>query len=283
MIERPFLGRLTQGCIFTCANAADYPCVEVHGFVITARCDVEQEKSPVLNYLPIVPFDAWLERDGLQLFTARLRAELKGAFKSAMLDAKIPESLLVSQTVEQIVALGASQVDKSTKSALVRMTDNSQKISKLNALVDMSEVDASSIFSMNDKIAKQLIKDLITNQLTGYYFLQDIKPDSSQAGHVVLLREVSYLNWELGRAVAAGLEASAAEPLLRGQELSFHANTFAEPVGELRSPHVEHVMQCFSSLFGRIGLPDTPKPYIEKMCARRPPKREGARHETHHR
>jgi hypothetical protein len=53
-ILKPTLGLLSQGTIFSCASAEDYPDCLVHGLVITARCDIAQSKVPIFNYLPVV-------------------------------------------------------------------------------------------------------------------------------------------------------------------------------------------------------------------------------------
>ena len=59
-ISAPKLGFLTQGTLFTCAAAEDYGGCNVHGLVITARCDVAQNKAAVFNYLPVVSLDDWV-------------------------------------------------------------------------------------------------------------------------------------------------------------------------------------------------------------------------------
>lgn len=269
MIERPILGRLTQGCIFTCATAENYSECAVYGFVITARCDVEQAKSTVLNYLPIVPLASWLEVDGSDILLSRLAADGAGALKNAMDEAKIPEALLLSQTAEGIAeSIAASDADKAVKRAALRFLElwnNKLELERLG-----SEKLAKEIFDVNAKSSAKLIKELVTQSLSGYYFLPSVASPGDDDGYVILLREVKHLGWDLSRLVAGGLGPEEGDGHLGTSELSFRHTNFAEPVGELRSPHVEHVMQCFSSLFGRIGLPDTPKAYIERMCARRP-------------
>jgi hypothetical protein len=52
--------------------------------------------------------------------------------------------------------------------------------------------------------------------------------------------------------------------------LSFTHSDFAMPIGELTSPQVEHLLQTFSFLFGRIGLPDPGKESVAALCGIRP-------------
>lgn len=103
-IIRPLLGRLTQGCLFTCARAENYGHCRVYGLVITARCDVEQDKYPILNYLPVVSLDDWLLVDGFDILHARLDAEADGGLKGCMKEGGVAESILFSMSPSDIQA-----------------------------------------------------------------------------------------------------------------------------------------------------------------------------------
>lgn len=94
MIGYPSATELTQGTIFTCAASEDYLDAAPRGLVITARCDVAHGKAPVISYVPLVGFRAWLFRDGLRLLASRLLAASKGTMRSALRDAGLAESML---------------------------------------------------------------------------------------------------------------------------------------------------------------------------------------------
>jgi hypothetical protein len=42
------------------------------------------------------------------------------------------------------------------------------------------------------------------------------------------------------------------------------------PLGLLRSPNLEHLMQSFALFFGRIGIADIPPKYVAQLWARQP-------------
>ena len=44
----------------------------------------------------------------------------------------------------------------------------------------------------------------------------------------------------------------------------------ALPIGQVRSPNIEHLMQAFSTLFGRIGLTDLDESYVKGLLVRQP-------------
>jgi hypothetical protein len=113
----------------------------------------------------------------------------------------------------------------------------------------------------------------MNHKLSGYYYLPAIDASSEQEGYVALLREVTYLPRALVSLIAKGV--SQDDSILQGVPnwtvyLDFEVSPFAMPIGELASPHIEHLLQTFSYLFGRIGLPDPDSETVERMCNVKP-------------
>jgi hypothetical protein len=62
-------------------------------------------------------------------------------------------------------------------------------------------------------------------------------------------------------------ELSASEP--RSQtSLAVKSDDLAMPVGIISSPNLEHLMQTFAMMFGRIGLPDPDPSYVSALWER---------------
>jgi len=93
-VSHPRSGPLTQGTIFSCAVAEDYPGCEVHGMLITARCDVAQDKVRTYNYLPVVTLNDWVHRDGRIALAERLAADALGGLRQSLKDAGFSPSIL---------------------------------------------------------------------------------------------------------------------------------------------------------------------------------------------
>ncbi len=121
--------------------------------------------------------------------------------------------------------------------------------------------------------------ELAAQRLAGYYFLDRLEPDGDNNGFVALLREVQSIPRCAAVAVADGLDASLfadickAEPLLGGR-LQISEDSLAMPVGILLSPNLEHLMQSFSLLFGRIGIADPEPVYVAGLWDCQPSVRE---------
>lgn len=268
-VQRPLLGELTQGSIFTCALADRYEC-PVHGIVITARCDLAQSKFPLLNYIPIVPYEDWLATDGAEIVIARATAETLGSYKAALKSAGVAESLLNSYSTADLAQ--ALQSDGTGGSAFgKRIVELAHKLNALelsSADVRSGAVDVAERFP---KVFSGMSRELITGRLSGHYFLPNIHHDGTGEGYVGLLREVRHLPRELALALAKGLDLNDAElkKMWTGHMDGSHED-FAFPIGQLISPEIEHLLQAFALLFSRVGIEDLPAAYVDTMCSKKP-------------
>jgi hypothetical protein len=96
------IGKLDQGTIFTCARAERYHGVPVYGLVITARCDIDQQKYPVLNYIPVVSLVDWLGTDGFDLIQDKAERDSYGRIKNIFKSYDFAESLLIAKSARDI-------------------------------------------------------------------------------------------------------------------------------------------------------------------------------------
>lgn len=273
-VRQPLLGSLTQGAIFSCARAERYTACQVYGLVMTARCDLEQDKYNVLNYVPVVSLSDWLRVDGYEIASARAEAQTHSRLESALKSVNLPKSILASQTAESILETYISRdgIPKNVAKAKPKFEDIVSRLKRHAEWQTGYSSENVDIFDC-DNIGAAMIKELVTHRLAGYYFLKTIAPDEQETGFVALLREISHLPRGLARLIAGGLEADNHELTEKGEWLAyvdFSTDDFAMPLGQLESPHVEHLLQTFSTLFGRIGLPDTPPEVINRFCQTRP-------------
>jgi len=274
-VKQPLLGQLSQGSIFSCARAERYPGCNVSGVVLTARCDLEQDKYNVLNYAPVVSLTDWLKVDGYEIILSRAAADLYSRIESALKAIDLPTSILNSQTPATILEryIRAPSTDKKLKKADAKFVELDQRVQQLARWQQGYISSNADMFDHCDALVRNAIKELIHHKLNGYYFLPKLEPDSVETGFVALLREVNHLPRHLARLIAGGLEATNSE-LSQHPEwrtyVDLTLSDFVMPIGEITSPKVEHLLQTFSHLFGRIGLPDPDKSKVEALCGVRP-------------
>ena len=263
-LYRPSYRQLTQGTIFCCARAARYDACYVHGLVITARCDVAQRKYPVLNYLPVVSLADWLRRDGLDILIDDELSEQNGTLKRLLRDASISPSLVSSIPLIKIAEVHFP-IDRGNRNQInlgKRFRDHIALMEHFSSTQDTSSSDSLYLWFCEHRPGKvrALIQRLSRHSVLGHYFFETLSPDSSHSvGYVCLLREVATLPKPIAERLGRGVSESdclqiCSEPSSVG--LSFDKLDFAMPIVEVGSPTIEHLLQSFSTLFGRIGVPD---------------------------
>jgi len=103
--------------------------------------------------------------------------------------------------------------------------------------------------------------------LNGFYFLPTID-GVTHDGYVVLLREIRHLPRDLAFKIADGMTEDAYDLYCQNNadylsKLCFYKSNYICPISQVRSPNIEHLMQCFCNTFGRIGITDISAEYIE--------------------
>ena len=268
---------LTQGTIFSCAVAEDYLGCRTHGLIITARCDVANDKVRTYNYVPIVTLDDWLHRDGRLILAERFHAEALGSLRGALKDAGFSPSILETESPRSVfntLFLPATKAGKAAK-ARDRFEDLCSRFELANLGISSPPSDAVCvrIADAAPRLKDVMISELVNQRLNGYYFLSCIEPHGADTGSVALLREIQHMPRGLAHGVAEGLDAArlaemcGSDPSMRGR-LQIGSNDLAMPIGLLSSPYVEHLLQSFSLLFGRIGIADPDPSYVAGLWSR---------------
>lgn len=269
--------KLNQGTIFTCGAAVDYEDCTVHGIIITARCDVANDKVRVYNYLPIVKLDDWLHRDGRVILATRMLLDSINSLRNILRDNDYSPAILDTETPRAILDGLFGIVDGRPHKSRSKVEKLCQQYELADTAISSAPASRASlqVAESMPKIRDSLLKELVHQNLGGYYFLSRVEPAGEDTGFVVLLREVQVMSRELAAAVADGIDAKqlADSPTLaasRPLALDIGPGELAMPIAILRSPHIEHLMQTFSYIFSRIGLPDPDPAYLSNLWQRQP-------------
>lgn len=273
-LHHPKYGKVTQGSVFCCAKAHRYSGCEVFGLTITARCDVAQSKYPVLNYLPVVCLKDWLLRDGLDILVEQEHNEQMGTLKSMLRQEEVSESILISVPLEKVAEthFPLEGVPAKQKKAGEKFRAHIELMNQFKAVVD--EAKSENCFDWfakcRDKKIKDLVQRLSRHNVLGHYLLERLYLDEHVAsGYVCLLREVTTLERVVAQQIGKGLDRPTYEDLIaesgRSGGLNISDGELAAPITEIGSPTIEHILQSFSNLFGRIGVADPSEQVINKL------------------
>jgi len=275
VIAYPRKGPMTQGTIFTCAAAEDYPGCRTCGLVLTARCDIAHDKVRLLNYLPMVGLDDWLHHDGRMILALRLMSEAAGAMRGVLKDGGFSAGILETEHPRAIFdTLFPNGSDRKLRDRFEKGCVRFELASRCFSSTPSEQLSVN-LGHEAPKLRDALLSELVHNNLGGFYFLRSIEPSGSDLGHVVLLREIQSLPRELAHAIADGLSPDVYENMCHSSpsfrhKLSITPDDFSYPLGQLLSPHLEHLLQTFAWLFSRIGLPDPDRAYVDGLWNRQP-------------
>lgn len=263
MFDAPRANEFTQGTVFSCAYGESYKDKSICGLVITARCDAAQEKVSVFSYVPVVPLSAWMLVDGAAIVLARVEAECLNTLRNILKVAKLSESLLKSHTFDAIYAahFQPHEYEKSKKSQCDKFRDVVQRYNENCAL----QLDQTDIMQLKKHLAHYqvmvdaVLKELVGHRLAGNYLLCKLDNFTDDSDHVALLREVYHIPSWIAKRITKGISAEEWDANESPLSLCprFHLKgDISLPVGKLKSPWVEHLMQNFALLFSRIGVKD---------------------------
>lgn len=234
----------------------------MHGLTLTARCDIAQKKYRLLNYVPVVEIADWLLTDGLEILILDEQKDLYGRKENLLKEANLSVSLLTAVTLDQIASVHFEPAANDKKGR--------DRLKKILALVEFDKEFSTSLDDSaqatldwfkrhrSSKIA-DLIRRLSRQDVTGFYFLERLHAGDAPKGYVCLLREINTIPQHIAERLATGIskaEWTEHYASVSRNCLSFDKDDFGMPISQIGSPTIEHVMQCFSNLFGRIGLPD---------------------------
>lgn len=262
-LEPVKMGSISQGTVFSCVRAPRYNGSRAYGLVVTARCDVVQEKVHVLNFVPVVQFSDWLKQDCLSALVQPERNALQANLKNVLLDAGVAPSLLESvgiNEIEKTFFARSSTMSKKERGMSDRFEKVRGELKKFEGALEQGASDTLDYFKVNrPKLLDRVLERLLTHDFSDCYLFERLIEDEPDIPYVALLRDVLSLDQAYIKYIAGGLSLEVLESELapiRSQYVEIDRDDLCMPIAQVGSPTIEHLMQKFSSLFSRIGLAD---------------------------
>lgn len=251
---------VTQGTLICGMRSIKYPGVTTYGIVISAACDLAQDKIDKVFYLTAIPIKKWLCSDrGFHLVTATPASNYKNSLMKNC--EKFDLSWDVIQTLSphefELVANQCISKKSDREAALKQFLKYSQ-ISKGNLTFD----EKAEVYLSESKAVANYLGDILTGSNSHFIFIpnQAISGALSELqGLVIDLLELDYLPMDIVKKIADGeIDCS----IMSDSEIAVYHDRFflsedpgyAYPVGRIKSPWCEYVLQHFSNCFIRIGV-----------------------------
>lgn len=257
------------------------------GFLITARCDLAHVRTDTVNVLPVVPLVEWIMFDGcigillsrILALEARLEELIEG------LDPSL-KSLIGADWIpgyEQFIAPNTSWNPVERE----KIRQAVEEYSELQAVLGSScgrPVELKTALAKYPRFRKLIERErpkrlaaLVENKVLDAHFLPVIRPEEELhkgPGYVVLFRQIATISGSLLDPLRRGIAAIEELPEPVRPSAARAILCPAEIVGNVASPHVEHVLQRFANVFGRVGVTNCTPQYrnwiVEQTCESTP-------------
>lgn len=265
MCEPCPISTITQGSIFNNALNEDFDGLNNLGLLISARCDMANNKSPKYSYLPVISLEKYVSFYTIKKLLREQKNEEIRKIESLLGNPALGKDIVKMYGLEQCVEK--------------LITDNKNKSkadTSLEKIKFLSEAESKSWNQLShtekciipQKKIRQELKNIAENKIEGFYLIDNIVDynDGAKAmgPHVVLLREIHHISAKVTDLIKNGYNHDENHTEV-ARYLMLEPNGMTYVLANLKSPYLELLMQKFSSLFTRIGVKDPSEETIEKF------------------
>ena len=257
---------LTQGSIINLCTSSEFPNCEVHGCIITPRCDLARDmKVSTAHYLPMVDFEDWYNRVGKERLLKNMKAnatnKFDGIVKNILNQSNFSKFGLSDDLISEIIA---------------KQTDHKKQNTLAKAFQEYRDAMSQTIdnYNPNAKERAGIVKDLLADRIPGYYPIErwdEANGTSADRMMIILLREVHSISRAIALKLTSGFieeEFDRQELIQNGFSVSDNNSNIYQILCEMKSPYIEHIMQAFSHNFCRIGVDDMEADFHETILTK---------------
>lgn len=253
---------MDQGTIIYGIRSDKYPENNCYGIVITASCDIANEKTSKIYYIVGLDIDEWFKTDhGFKQTYDSYVNNIRENLYEQLLKYKLDMDILLSFSYDEIVKTLFEFVKKEKDRKCIE--------EKMKLFLDFKAAknvgDREKLIKSNPSSIREWLKRVNKGETVHYYYLpQDAYIDNKimNKGLLVDLQEIGCITLEDAKKInSPGIDylllSSLNECDLDKYTKSFWLNCkddFVSIDKNIKSPWREHLMQRFSHGFVRIGL-----------------------------
>ncbi len=257
------MGKFDQGTVIFGLRSLKYPTMHCYGVIITARCDIANEKVAKLYYLTAVDAKEWLCTNTAyqQAYKDTINSKVR-VFTELTEKISLNGDLLLRMSIEDAeLILDSEDIKKKQKE------DCKTKLHEIMEYRDAETNDLKrrTLIKNDKKPALKYLENIGRGDVTHYCYLpQESYLNNGQKSKVIIVdfQEINYITIEEAKKIETpGIDY---ELLLfyddaereRYKSLFWleDNNDFVAIEGAIQSPWREHLMQRFSFAFTRVGI-----------------------------
>ncbi len=266
--------KFTQGTTIEYVRSAKYPSIKCEGIVISARCDLAQEKISQFHCLSAMNIDKWIYEVLFENVIYERKNSISGNIKKYCEQKNLDYGTLYGMAVDsvrQILMKSASQKEQKSIQKIIDEINNIEGLLKTK----VEKKEKKAFLFKNKKIVESKLKSLYNSSFPKFAFIPEkaySTRKSNVKGLVVDLQDVIQLDMKVKEPMLA-YEYDYA--LQKSQEMKEYINKYfffesesdfviADSV--VTSPWIEYVLQMFANSFIRIGVDNALSYEIEDYC-----------------
>lgn len=265
-------GPTTQGDIWSGLSWCMDDASMCTGLIITPRCDLSHNKSPVVNYLPIVPISDFMRSDGGFRLAARELKRVVDVSRNVAQEARVTAFVDLGMSVAEIASIKSPEVSDTAAALKLR-----KQLNALQEQEDLRKTLENAIASgklengalrdlIPEKELTKFLSDVIRNNISDVHFIPPY-PHLLPFPSVVLLRHVLTAPIAVLKIASEcrrqedWAAASAGNPIP-----GYPCNSvLPERILRVKSPFIESTLARFAALYGRIGVRDIDADELESF------------------
>ena len=251
---------VTQGTLIYGMRSAKYSGVMTYGIIISAACDLAQDKIEKAFYLSAIPLKEWLCSDeGFRLVTANPASSYKNNLLKGLESYDLSWEVIQTLTPDEFEVVAHKYIcEKNIRNAVINNFKKYYRIAKDNLTVE----EKAEVYRSENKAVSSYLGDIFNGSNTHFVFVPSSAITEQIAdgnGLLIDLLELDYMPIELVQRIAKGEidyeVLDEAEKTAYDEKFFIREDPgFAYPTGRIESPWREYVLQHFSNCFIRIGV-----------------------------
>lgn len=255
--------QFTQGSIIAHVRSSKYKDIKCSGVVISARCDLAQNKIKNFHYLTALPLENWIyEELYYKLIEEAISNEL-GGIKKILQCYKLDYDLVMEWQYDQRKRLFEKALSPKDCQHATKKLDECIKYENMRVCVDTAEKKKKIEMFFSEKSVKECIRRLVNGAYPKFVFIPQngyLDNGVMNDGLVVDLQDI----YQLPIEIAYEIQNNELDfPLINDEKKikSINQNFFFDGKddfviieGVIGSPWIEYVLQQFAHSFIRIGV-----------------------------
>lgn len=262
---------ITQGTVITSLRSKKYCDNRCYGVIITAKCDLANNKVDKVFYLEALKIEDWLlSQKGFETAISGIIKDKENNLKATLKDYNIDWATIKGfseSDTEKVIdcVITKDKTNKNVKRLLKEFNDVNKSSSSLNV--------RKNFIRENKKSISDYLKRIVNGQNTHYVYLpEETLKGNIKNGVIVDLQEVDFLDIDTVTDLSKFLidckneYVSDEKKELYNQKFFIYDDPgYSVILCQIESPWIEYLMQHFSNSFIRIGVDNPSSKTIKKI------------------